>query len=713
MTAEPPVHDRPEARAVGVTGEDVRGTLTEAVAAGPGWFPLLVVGLLGGAVLAEGSALLLAPDIARSLGRSTHGTGSLLGLWSIGVVLGLPFALRAALGGRRVRAAACGGGLVAWGMVVLAVADSGREVAVAAVVAGAGSALCGATHRDLLADLYPPLAHTHVLAAYRAVSLLGVGIGLTVTFPLATASALTWRASLLLLAVPVTVLSLLLLRVPEPGRGRHEAELVRRLVGSTSDEPEPQEKRGFAEAVRALQAVPTARPVLAATALVAALGYGLVVFGGYALVQEGGLAPSLAPLVVLVAAWCGAAAVAAVTARAAGTFRHSPRRLVRDAQLLLVVVAAALALTGLVPWWPVEAVAVAVGVSALAVVLVVLDRVATVAVPPALRGAWGALASAQVAVVGVLAGGGAVAALDAAFGLPVALTLLGVAALVGAVVLRSVDLTVERDAARSVGALVEAEEAAVRRAGGLRPPLLSCRGIDFSYGPLQILFGVDVAVEEGEMVALLGTNGAGKSTLLRVVSGLGLPSAGTVRLAGEDVTWTEPAERVRRGICQIPGGKAVFGPLSVVDNLRLYGYALGRDRKAVERGIEDSFAAFPRLAERRNAAASTMSGGEQQMLALSKALILQPRLLLIDELSLGLAPKVVGELLEMVRTINATGTAVVLVEQSVNVALSLADRAYFMEKGQVRFDGRTADLLERPDILRSVFLSGAAGGGSS
>jgi len=265
----------------------------------------------------------------------------------------------------------------------------------------------------------------------------------------------------------------------------------------------------------------------------------------------------------------------------------------------------------------------------------------------------------------------------------------------------------------AVDSLVERAEMSRSASSGARPPLLTCRRVNFSYGPLQILFDVDFTVDEGEMVALLGTNGAGKSTLLRVISGLGTPTSGTVRIRGEDVTFAEPGERVRRGVSQIPGGKAVFGPLSVAENLRLYGYALGRDRKSVDRGIEEAFATFPRLAERRNAAASTMSGGEQQMLALTKALILRPELLLIDELSLGLAPVVVGELLSLVRTINAGGTAVVLVEQSVNVALSLAEHAYFMEKGQVRFDGRTADLLERPDILRSVFLSGVAAATSS
>jgi ABC-type branched-subunit amino acid transport system ATPase component len=150
--------------------------------------------------------------------------------------------------------------------------------------------------------------------------------------------------------------------------------------------------------------------------------------------------------------------------------------------------------------------------------------------------------------------------------------------------------------------------------------------------------------------------------------------------------------------------------MTVIDNMRVFGFSHGGNRREIDRGIDESFAAFPRLAERREQLASTLSGGEQQMLALSKAFIVQPRLLLIDELSLGLAPKVVGELLEMVRRINATGTAVVLVEQSVNIALSAVDHAYFMEKGEIRFDGRAADLLGRDDLLRSVFLEGASKG---
>ncbi len=252
-----------------------------------------------------------------------------------------------------------------------------------------------------------------------------------------------------------------------------------------------------------------------------------------------------------------------------------------------------------------------------------------------------------------------------------------------------------------------ARAAARRSRNGSRPPLLEIRGLDAGYGRLQVLHGADLEVGDGELVALLGVNGAGKSTLLRAVSGLHHPTAGAILFGGEDITYLDAEERVRRGIVQVPGGRAVFGPLSVEDNLRSYAYGLGRAE--VEPAMERAFVTFPRLAERRDQAASTLSGGEQQMLGLAKAVMLQPRLLLIDELSLGLAPVVVGQLLELVRGINAAGTAVVLVEQSVNVALSLAEHAFFMERGAVQFDGRAEDLLARDDLLRAVFLEGAAG----
>ena len=709
MTSE---RSRPT-RAAGVTGVAERGSLAEATAAGAGWLPLVVLGVLGGLVLAEGAVLLLAADIARSLGRTTSAVGTALGMWAVGVILGLPFALRAGLGAARLRWATGGAGLICGGVLLVAAAGELSTLVVGAVVAGAGAAISGATHRALLADLYPPLGLTHVVFAYRAVCLAVGAAALAATVPLVTATSLTWRAALLVVvglgALGVAGLALL----DEPVRGGFEASYVRRLADGHAPAPATDRRAGFGESVRRLYAVRSVRPVLLAATLTAAVGYGTVVFGGYALAQRAGLGRDDVAWTLLTAAEVTAAVLLLVAGRFAADLSVAPAGLARRAAGVLALAGAAVAVAGLVPLVPVVVGGVVVAVAALAVTAAAVDRLLLVSVPMELRGAAGALSAGYGGVLGVGLGGSLLAGLEGRVGLPVALCALGGVSVAAGLVLRTVGRIVDADVESAVDSLVERAEATRTQASGRRPPLLTCRRVNFSYGPLQILFDVDFTVDEGEMVALLGTNGAGKSTLLRVVSGLGIPSSGTVRIRGEDVTFAEPGERVKRGVSQIPGGKAVFGPLSVVDNLRLYGYALGRDRRSVDRGIEEAFATFPRLAERRNAPAGTMSGGEQQMLALTKALILKPQLLLIDELSLGLAPVVVGELLSLVRSINAAGTAVVLVEQSVNVALSLAEHAYFMEKGQVRFDGRTADLLERPDILRSVFLSGVAAATSS
>lgn len=239
-------------------------------------------------------------------------------------------------------------------------------------------------------------------------------------------------------------------------------------------------------------------------------------------------------------------------------------------------------------------------------------------------------------------------------------------------------------------------------------PLLEVEGLEVSYDRLQVLFGVDLHVEAGEIVALLGTNGAGKSTTLNAISGLHDPDAGRVVLDGDDITGLPPELTVPKGIVQVPGGRGVFPGLTVAENLELGSFLLRGDRALVRERLGEVLELFPRLAERRRQRAGDLSGGERQMLTLAQSFLLRPRLLLIDELSLGLAPAVVEELLDAVRAFNAQGASIVLVEQSVNVALTLADRAYFMEKGEVRFSGATADLLDRPDLLRSVFLEGAA-----
>src|SRR3954463_8030079 len=245
-------------------------------------------------------------------------------------------------------------------------------------------------------------------------------------------------------------------------------------------------------------------------------------------------------------------------------------------------------------------------------------------------------------------------------------------------------------------------------AGSNGGPLLTCRGVDVAYDKVQILFGVDLEVAQGEIVALLGTNGAGKSTLLKAVSGLVDPIGGQIMFGGQAIPRADAVATSRMGIVQVPGGKAVFPTLTVAEHFKVGCWLFAAEDPAeVSARTERVLDMFPRLRERWDQMAGNLSGGEQQQLALGMAFVAKPRLLIIDELSLGLAPAIVAQLLDIVREIHAEGATIILVEQSVNVALTIATRAYFMEKGEVRFSGPTEELLERDDVLRSVFLDRA------
>jgi branched-chain amino acid transport system ATP-binding protein len=268
-----------------------------------------------------------------------------------------------------------------------------------------------------------------------------------------------------------------------------------------------------------------------------------------------------------------------------------------------------------------------------------------------------------------------------------------------------VGMTVMRFVRRDMNEAVKSLKAQEAAEGGT---FLVCKGVDVAYDHVQVLFDVDFDVKDGEIVALLGTNGAGKSTLLKAISGIVDPIGGAIFFKGRDITHADANIKSEIGVIQVPGGRGIFPSLSVGENIRAAGWLYRKDgeyrREAVERVLEY----FPILRTRWDTNAGSLSGGEQQMLSLAQAFIAKPTLLLIDELSLGLAPTVVEQLLEIVRMIHQQGTTVVLVEQSVNTALKVAQRAAFMEKGEVRFEGPTKELLARPDILRSVFLQGAA-----
>jgi len=277
--------------------------------------------------------------------------------------------------------------------------------------------------------------------------------------------------------------------------------------------------------------------------------------------------------------------------------------------------------------------------------------------------------------------------------------------LVGGLLIASGGAVVRRDIADVWASSAARSKALLDREEG-RANLLVVHDLNVSYGPVQVLFDVSLDVPEGEVVALLGTNGAGKSTLLRAISGVTEADFGAVILDGRDITHAPPNEIAALGVAQVPGGQGVFGSLTVAENLRAASWMTRRDRAETERRVAEVLDTFPVLAERLEEPAADLSGGQQQMLALGMALLSRPKLLLIDELSLGLAPVVVGRLVELVRQVAASGTTVVLVEQSVNVALSVATTAHFMERGRIRFSGPAHELAARPDLLRAVFVTG-------
>jgi branched-chain amino acid transport system ATP-binding protein len=230
--------------------------------------------------------------------------------------------------------------------------------------------------------------------------------------------------------------------------------------------------------------------------------------------------------------------------------------------------------------------------------------------------------------------------------------------------------------------------------------LLEVRGLKVAYGGINAVKGIDLEVRAGELVALIGANGAGKTTTLKALAGLVAPAGGSVRYDGADVTGTPSFELVRHGLALVPEGRGVFPRLTVAENLAMGAYI--RDDKAqIAADCEHAYATFPRLAERRAQLAGTLSGGEQQMLAIARALMCRPRLLLLDEPSMGLAPIVVQKIFETIRTVAREGVTLLLIEQNARLALQTCDRGYVMESGLITLSGEAKALLNNPDVRRA------------
>ena len=233
--------------------------------------------------------------------------------------------------------------------------------------------------------------------------------------------------------------------------------------------------------------------------------------------------------------------------------------------------------------------------------------------------------------------------------------------------------------------------------------ILETKGLDAGYGEIQVLWGVDLAVRRGEITALIGSNGAGKTTLMRTLSGLVAVRGGVYRSEGHDLAGRSAAEILSHGIVHVPEGRRLFGAMSVEENLLMGAYLRSASRAEIRQDLDQVYTTFPRLRERRNQQAATLSGGEQQMCAIGRGLMSAPLLLMIDELSLGLSPLLVEQLVDALRALNKDGTSILLVEQDVTIALDLCDRAFVMDMGRIVREGSGEELLADP-IVRDAYL---------
>jgi ABC-type branched-subunit amino acid transport system ATPase component len=698
---------------IGVVGRVERvplgGTLR---ASGTGWYPLLALcGLVFADVVVTTVAASVTVEVRRSVGPGALASFEVYRLVffaaaSVGTV-------RAARRHHRVtiaRLAVIASGLGALGA---AMSTSSFAVTASAMASAVAAGVAATVLAPLLIDAHRPEVRVRTAAAYAGAVLGGVGVSALIVTSV-TGAGLTWRVGLLVAAALAAGAAAASAWLDEIQVGRHDrarvTALVERQFGSSTPTTAPVDlvdsSLGFTEEFRRVWAASSAPVLLSLAALFGTFTDALPPFLDALLRDRWDLVAPSRSFAYGVLCLAGLTVVACFAGRGERALRASPARLLRITGSVVTATAVALAGAAVAPVFALTATLLAIACGGFSVMLTVAVAGLLTITEPVRRAHAAALVGVAVLAGGVV-GHQLLATIGSRFGAAWALEALAVTVLASARALWASAASADRDVEALVARMVEVDELRSRVAQGEHMPLLSCRHVDFAYGQVQVLFDVSLTVQEGEMVALLGTNGAGKSTLLRLISGLGFPSAGSIHYRGADITFLDTDRRVQLGITQVPGGRAVFGAMSVVDNLRAYGYSLGGDRARLDRGIDEAFSAFPRLGERRNQLAATLSGGEQQMLGLAKAFILEPRLLVIDELSLGLAPKLVGELLHMVHRINERGTAVVLVEQSVNVALSAVDHAYFMEKGEIRFDGVAHDLLERPDLLRSVFLEGA------
>jgi ABC-type branched-subunit amino acid transport system ATPase component/predicted MFS family arabinose efflux permease len=571
-----------------------------------------------------------------------------------------------------------------------------------------------AVHPSLIADNYPIGIRARMSALMNlGQQILGnlspLLVGLIATFANhRTGGTEGWRWAFYILGIPAAVVAVLAFFIKEPPRGQYEKDDV---LGEVIEDEEPAQPSMEAAFTR-LKKIATIRSSIAAFS---ALGFGLFALGSLRVlylhdtlhvtnIVERGFILSLS-------GWVAVPFLYPVGSYFDRTYRKDPAKalvivgaLILPSALFTPLQVSTHSVALFVIWGIPQAVLTA---CAFAMVTPVLQAVC----PYRLRGLGTAMGVMYVVFIGGFAGGVLADFFTNAIGVRGAVLILGIpTSIIGSLLLMNGARHIRHDLSLVVEELLEEQDEHRKRAEeGARMPVLQMANIDFSYGPVQVLFGVNFEIHQGECVALLGTNGAGKSTILRVVSGLEVPERGVVRLNGRNITYVAPEQRARMGIVQLPGGKGVFPSLTIDQNLAISSRLAGGTKQEIEQRVDDVLVLFPELAERRRQAANNLSGGQQQMLALARVLMHKPKILLIDELSLGLAPVVVQRMLELVDQLKARGQTMLIVEQSLNVALAIADRAIFLEKGEVRFEGPAQELLTRDDLARAVFF-GTEGG---
>ncbi|MDH3755636.1 MAG: ATP-binding protein [Acidimicrobiia bacterium] len=683
-------------------------TLSEGLAKG-GPFTFFVLLILNSLDELEGAVFnVLGPDIGDSFGIS-DGTVVFIGTATIAFfVLGaVPFGW---LADRYKRAPLVGVASILFSSFIFltGLAVNAFMMFWTKLGAGVSKANTNTVHGSLIADTYPIAVRGRLFAttamfgrAVAALSPLLAGLIATIA-----GGDEGWRWAFIILGFPVAVFAIFAFRIPEPPRGQWEQKDVLGTV-VTADEVAPSMEAAFAR----LWKIRTLRTVIVAFA---AMGFYL--FTGQAIMylyleerfgltagERGAVGSLLAVGVLFVLPFLGR--------YFDRTYRESPPRALTIIGLLLLPMAAVVPIQYAMPNVALFVIFAAVGFTLTGAAFSVIQPIVQSVVPYKLRGLGSALATSYIFLVGGVGAGLVSALLVNAFGERTAIVTLAIPSmLIGSLLILHGSRLIKNDLSLIVAELREEMDEAKRQQDDPdNIPALQVNNIDFSYGPVQVLFDLGFQVDKGETLALLGTNGAGKSTVLKVICGLVTPERGVVRLNGRTVTFASPEQRARLGIQMLPGGNGVFPSLTIRDNLVIGAYEYRSDPDEVDRRIAKVCDLFPALASRLETRAADLSGGQQQMLALGRVMLHDPEVLVIDELSLGLAPTVVQSLLETIDSLKAAGQTMIIVEQSLNVALAVADRAVFLEKGAVRFEGPAQELAERDDLARAVFL-GSEGG---